>query len=154
MDCSVMLLQCSGGDQNIIQIHYYNIFCYKILEDIIYHNLKDGRTICHIEEYYQGFKKFAVCTEGSLLLITKLDADIIDVRVKDNRLYLFSFYFIFLFIFHLCSHLGLRIRGQCDVTYKCHKLLYISHISTTTQNINHYRRSWNKIISYSIYYTC
>jgi len=75
-----MLLQCSSKDQDIIQIHYHDVFCYKILEDIIY--LKDGKTIGYTKEHYQKFKKFAVCIKGTFLLIIWLDPDIVRFPVN------------------------------------------------------------------------
>jgi len=62
-----MLLQCLSKDQDIIQIHYHDAFCYKILEDGVY--LKDGKSIGYTKEHYQKFKKFTVYVKGSLLLI-------------------------------------------------------------------------------------
>ena len=50
---------------------------YKILEDIIHYGLKDSRAISHTKEHYLRFKKSIVCIEDYLLLITRLNSDII-----------------------------------------------------------------------------
>jgi len=47
------------------------------LEDIIYHSLKDSRTISHTKEHYQRFKEFMVHVKDSFSLITRLDSDIV-----------------------------------------------------------------------------
>ena len=39
-----------GKDQNIVQIHYYDFFYYKILKYIIYYSLKHSETVSHIKK--------------------------------------------------------------------------------------------------------
>lgn len=57
--------------QNVVQIHYYNIFYNKIPKDIIYYSLECDKTICYV-------KKSVVCTKGYLLLIIRLDMNIVE----------------------------------------------------------------------------
>jgi len=56
---------------------YDNAFHYKVLKDIVYHDLKGGRTVGYIREYYQKFEKSAVCMKVCFLQITRIDINIV-----------------------------------------------------------------------------
>jgi len=73
-----MLLFCLRKDQNIVQVHYDNPFCYNGSKDIIHHSLEGSRAIGHSEEHYEGFKEAPVGTKGRFSLISRLDAYIIE----------------------------------------------------------------------------
>ena len=51
-----MLLFCPGKDQNVVQIDHYNVFYYKVSEDVIHHGLEGGWAVSHSKEHYQRFK--------------------------------------------------------------------------------------------------
>jgi len=59
-------------------MYYYDVFCYKISENIVDYSLKDNRAISHIKEYYQRFKKSTLHTEDYLSLVVRLNIDIIE----------------------------------------------------------------------------
>ena len=73
-----MLLFRPCKDQDIVQVHYDNPFCYDGSEDVIHHSLEDSRAISHSEEHYEGFKEALVGVEGCLPLISGFDAYIIE----------------------------------------------------------------------------
>ena len=74
----VLLFQYLDKDQNIVQVHYHDIFYYEVLKNVIHHSLESSSAVCHNKEYYQEFKKTAVYIEDSLPLITRLDANIVE----------------------------------------------------------------------------
>jgi len=73
-----VLLFCPHKDQDVVQVHYNNPFCYDSPEDVIHHSLKGSRAVGHSEEHYEGFKEVLVGAEGCLSLISRLDAYIIE----------------------------------------------------------------------------
>jgi len=73
-----MLFLYLGKDQNAIQIDYYDAFHYEVLEDIVHHGLEGGQAVDYPKEYYQGFKQASIGPEGCLLLISGLNADVIE----------------------------------------------------------------------------
>ena len=44
----------------MIQIYYYNTFCNKISENIVYHSLESNLAINHTKEHYQRFEKSVI----------------------------------------------------------------------------------------------
>ena len=73
-----MLLFCLRKDQNVVQVHYDNPFCYDGSEDVIHHSLEGSRTVGHSEEHYEGFKEAPASAKGCLPLISGLDVYIIE----------------------------------------------------------------------------
>jgi len=66
-------------DQNVIQVHYDNPFCYDSSENIIHHSLEGSRAVGHSEEHYERFEEASVGVKGYLPLISGLDAYIIEI---------------------------------------------------------------------------
>ena len=62
-------------------------------EDVVYHGLKGGRAVGHAKEHYQRFEQASIGLEGCLPLISRLNADVVEMsrtefggtEVKDNR---------------------------------------------------------------------
>jgi len=52
------------------------------LKDIIHHSLEGGQAISDIREHCQEFEKSMVHAKDSLLLITRLDPDIVEFSVN------------------------------------------------------------------------
>jgi len=73
-----MLLFCLRKDQDVVQVHYDNLFRYDGSEDVIHHSLEGSRAVGHFEEHYEGFEEAPVDAKGRLLLISGLDAYIIE----------------------------------------------------------------------------
>jgi len=73
-----MLLFCLCKDQNVVQVHYNNLFHYDGSEDIVHHSLEGGRAIGHSEKHYEGFEEATVGAEGCFLFIFGLNAYIIE----------------------------------------------------------------------------
>ena len=72
-----MFLHCLCKNEYVIQIDTDYTFGDQVLEYLVHHGLKGGRTIGETEEHDQGFEESSVCVEGGLPLITFLDADIV-----------------------------------------------------------------------------
>ena len=73
-----MLLFRLCKDQNVVQVHYNNPFCYDSSEDVVHHSLESGRAVGHPEKHYKGFEEATVGVEGCLPFISRLDAYIIE----------------------------------------------------------------------------
>jgi len=73
-----MLLFCLCKDQNIIQVHYDNPFCYDSSKDIVHHSLEGGGAVGHSKKHYEGFKEAIVGVEGCYPFISRLDVYIIE----------------------------------------------------------------------------
>ena len=73
-----MLLFCPCKDQDVVQVHYDNPFCYDGSEDVIHHSLEGSRAVGHSKEHYEGFEEVPVGAESCLPLISGLDAYIIE----------------------------------------------------------------------------
>jgi len=73
-----MLLFHLCKDQNVIQVHYDNPFCYDSSEDVVHHSLEGSRAISHSKEHYEGFKEAAIGVGGHFPFIFELDAYIIE----------------------------------------------------------------------------
>jgi len=81
-----VLLLCPSKDQDVVQIHHHNAFHYKVLEDIVHHSLESSRTVGYPKEHHQGFKHASISPEGHLLLVSGLNADIVETPiVKDMQ---------------------------------------------------------------------
>ena len=74
-DCLHMFFYCLHKDKDVIQVHNYNAFCYKVLEDIIYHSLEGS----HSKKHYQGFKEFMVGLKGGLPFISRFNSYVIKI---------------------------------------------------------------------------
>jgi len=73
-----MLLFCLCKDQNVVQVHYDNLFHYDGSKDVVHHSLEGGRAVGHSEKHYEGFKEATVSMEGCFPFISGLDAYIIE----------------------------------------------------------------------------
>jgi len=73
-----MLLLCPRKDQNVVQIYYYDPFCYDGLEDVVHHGLENSGTIGHSKKHYERFEQATVGMESCLPFISGLDAYIIE----------------------------------------------------------------------------
>ena len=51
-DYLIVVFQDPNKDEDIIQINYYNSFCYEILEDVIYYSLKYSKAIYYDKKHY------------------------------------------------------------------------------------------------------
>jgi len=69
-----MLLFYLCKDQNVVQVHYNNPFCYDSSEDIVHYSLEGSRAVGHSKKYYERFKEATVGAEGYFPLISRLDA--------------------------------------------------------------------------------
>ena len=52
-----MLLFCLCKDQNVVQVHYNNPFCYDSSEDVIYHGLEGSEAVGHSKTITRGSKR-------------------------------------------------------------------------------------------------
>ena len=73
-----MLFLCLGEDQDVIQIDHHNAFCYEVSEDVVHYGLEGSQTVGHPKEHYQGFEQTSIGLEGCLLLVSGLNADVIE----------------------------------------------------------------------------
>jgi len=73
-----MLLFRLCKDQNVVQVHYDNLFYYDSSEDVIHHSLEGSRAVGHSEKHYKRFKEATVGAEGRFPFISRLDAYIIE----------------------------------------------------------------------------
>ena len=78
LNCSFMLLFCLCKDQNVVQVHYNNLFCYDGSEDVVHHSLEGSGAVGHPEKHYKGFEEAMVGAEGCFPFISGLDAYIIE----------------------------------------------------------------------------
>jgi len=78
LDHSFILLFCLCKDQNVIQVHYNNLFCYDGSEDIVHHSLESSRAVGYSEKHYEGFKEATVGAEGHFPFISRFDIYIIE----------------------------------------------------------------------------
>ena len=73
-----MLLFHLCKDQNVVQVHYNNLFCYDGSEDVVHHSLESGGAVSHPEKHYEGFKETTVGVKGCFPFISGLDVYIIE----------------------------------------------------------------------------
>jgi len=80
-DRPFMLLFCLRKDQNVVQVHYNDSFCYESSEDVIHHSLEGSGAVGHSKKHYEGFEEATVGVEGHLPFISGIDAYIIETLV-------------------------------------------------------------------------
>ena len=73
-----MLLFSLCKDQNVVQVHYDDPFCYDGSEDVVHHGLEGGGAVGHSEKHYKGFEEATVGAEGYLPFVSRLDTYIIE----------------------------------------------------------------------------
>ena len=73
-----MLLLHLRKDQDVVQVHYDNPFCYDGSEDVIHHSLEGSGAVGHSKEHYEGFEEASVGAKSRFPLISGLDAYIIE----------------------------------------------------------------------------
>jgi len=78
LDRLFMLPFCLCKDQNVVQVHYDNPFCYDGSEDVVYHSLEGGGAVGHSKKYYEGFEEATVGVKDHFPFISGLDAYIIE----------------------------------------------------------------------------
>jgi len=76
-----MLFLRLGEDQDVIQVDHHNTFHYEVLEDVVHHGLEGGWTVSHSKEHYQGFEQASIGSEGRLLLVSELNANIVETPI-------------------------------------------------------------------------
>jgi len=81
LDCSFVFLFYLRKDQNVVQVHYYDLFGYEGPEDVVHHSLEDSGTVGHSKEYHKRFEEAAVGVESSFPFISRLDVYIIKAPV-------------------------------------------------------------------------
>ena len=73
-----MLLFRPGKDQDVVQVDHHDTFRYEVPEDIVHHSLEGGRAVSHAKEHYQGFEQTSIGPEGCFLLISGLNANVVE----------------------------------------------------------------------------
>jgi len=73
-----MLFNSPCKDQDVVQVHHYYSFSDEVPKDAIHYYLEGGQTVCHPKEHYQGLKQAVVDIEDSLLLVSGLDAYVVE----------------------------------------------------------------------------
>jgi len=73
-----MLLFCLHKNQNVVQVHYDDPFCYDSSENVIHHSLEDSGAVGHSKKHYERFEEATVGAEGHLPFVSGLDAYIIE----------------------------------------------------------------------------
>ena len=81
LDRLFMLPFCLCKDQNVVQVHYDNPFCYDGSEDVVYHSLEGGGTVGYSKKYYEGFEEATVGVKDHFPFISGLDVYIIETPV-------------------------------------------------------------------------
>ncbi|KAG5338578.1 hypothetical protein C0989_006974 [Termitomyces sp. Mn162] len=64
-------------DEDVVKVYTYYALCYEILEDVVHHGLEGGRAVGESKEHNKQLKQFLVGPEGSLPLVSFLDAHIV-----------------------------------------------------------------------------
>ena len=70
-----MLLFHFHKDQNVVQVHHYDLFGYEGSEDVVHYSLEGSRTVGHSEEHH---KEAMVGAEGCFPFISRLYAYVIE----------------------------------------------------------------------------
>ncbi|KAG5348916.1 hypothetical protein C0989_007170, partial [Termitomyces sp. Mn162] len=68
---------CFGIDEDVVKVYTHYTLYYGVLEDVIHHSLKGGGAIGEFKEHNKQFKQSLVGLEGSLPLVSFLDAHIV-----------------------------------------------------------------------------
>jgi len=71
-------------DQNVIQVHYHDLFGYEGSENVIHHSLEGDGTVGHSEEYHKRFKEAVVGVKDCFLFISGLNAYVIETPSDIN----------------------------------------------------------------------
>ena len=74
-----MLLFHPGKDQDVVQVDHHDTFHYEVPEDVVHHGLEGGWAVSHAKEYYQGFEQALIGPEGCFPLISRLNADVVEI---------------------------------------------------------------------------
>ena len=78
LDCLFMFLLCLCKDQNVVQVHYHDLFSYEGPEDVVHHSLEGGRTVGHSKEHHKRFEEAAIGTEDYFPFVSGLDTYVIE----------------------------------------------------------------------------
>ncbi|KAG6875211.1 hypothetical protein C0993_010336 [Termitomyces sp. T159_Od127] len=73
----VVLLKCVSVDEDVVKIYAHYTLRDEVLEDVIHHCLESGWTVGESEEHDEGFKQSTIGPEGSLPLVSFLNAHIV-----------------------------------------------------------------------------
>jgi len=73
-----VLLFRPSKDQDVVQVDHYDTFRYEVPENVVHYSLESGWAVSHAKEHYQGFEQASIGPEDCLLLISGLDADIVE----------------------------------------------------------------------------
>ena len=65
-------------DQDVVQVHHYDLFGYESSEDVVHYSLEGGGTVGHSEEHHKRLKEAAVGVEGHFPFIFGLDTYVIE----------------------------------------------------------------------------
>ncbi|KAG5350337.1 hypothetical protein C0989_011515 [Termitomyces sp. Mn162] len=83
----MVLLQPFGIDEDVVKVHTHYALCYKVPEDVVNHGLEGSRAIGESKEHNKWLEQFPVGSEGSLLLISLMNAHIVvtppDVQLSE-----------------------------------------------------------------------
>ena len=60
---------------------HHDTFRYEVPEDVVHHGLEGGRTVSHFKEYYQGFEQASIGLKGHLLLVSGLNANVVETSI-------------------------------------------------------------------------
>ncbi|KAF8235155.1 hypothetical protein L208DRAFT_1258496, partial [Tricholoma matsutake] len=74
---ATVLFNCVSEDEDVVKIDADNAFKDEVMENVIHHGLKGGRTISKAKEHDKQFKKTMVGMKGCLPLISLLYPHII-----------------------------------------------------------------------------
>ncbi|KAG5336712.1 hypothetical protein C0989_012024 [Termitomyces sp. Mn162] len=72
-----VFLQHFDIDENGIKVHTHYALCYEVPEDVVHHSLEGGRAISKSKEHNEWLKQSPVGLEGSLPLISLVNAHIV-----------------------------------------------------------------------------
>jgi len=78
LDCSFVFLFHPHKDQNVVQVHYYDLFSYESSENVVHYSLEDSGAVGHSKEHHEGFKEAAIGVEGRLPFISGFDVHIVE----------------------------------------------------------------------------
>ncbi|KAG6875721.1 hypothetical protein C0993_007798, partial [Termitomyces sp. T159_Od127] len=72
-----VLLQHVSVDEDVVKVYAHYTLHDEVPEDVIHHCLESGRTVDESKEYDEGFKQSTIGPEGSLPLISFLNAHVV-----------------------------------------------------------------------------
>ncbi|KAG5735534.1 hypothetical protein E4T56_gene11016 [Termitomyces sp. T112] len=86
-DLTVFLQHFGIDEEDVIKVYTHYALCYEVLEDVVHYGLEGGRAINESEEHNKQLKQSLVSLEGSLPLISLLNAHIVvtplDVQLSE-----------------------------------------------------------------------